>query len=94
MEHRENSDLEWTPAPPENFTGRVWFGLLEPRPTPEALNVLGVLLEPGARTDWHRHPGGQTLYVVSGAGKVQTTDGETVVLGPGDVVYAPPDQVH
>ena len=94
MEHRETSDIAWAPAPPENFTGRVWFGPLAPQPTPESLNALGVLFEPGARTDWHWHPEGQVLYIVSGAGKVQTRDGETVVVGAGDVVYSPPGEVH
>ena len=94
MDYRAGSDLEWSPAPAEHFTGGVWFGQLAPQPTPEALNALGVLFEPGARTDWHRHPEGQVLYIVSGAGRVQTAEGETVGVGAGDVVYAPPGQLH
>ena len=94
MEHRPGADLEWTEAPSEHFTGSVWFGPLAPQPEPESLNALGVLFAPGARTDWHSHPEGQTLYIVSGAGKVQTAEGETVVVGAGDVVYAPPGQLH
>lgn len=82
----------WKAAPSEHFTGRVWFGPLSH--DPDALNALGVLFEPGARTDWHTHPAGQVLYVVSGAGKVQTDAGETVVVGPGDVVYSPPGERH
>ena len=94
MEHRESNDLEWDPAGDEHFTGRVWFGPLAPQPTPDSLNALGVLFEPGARTDWHEHPGGQVLYVASGAGKVQTKDGETIVVQAGDAVYSPPGEVH
>ena len=30
-----------------------------------------VAFEPGARTAWHSHPGGQTLIVTAGAGRVQ-----------------------
>jgi quercetin dioxygenase-like cupin family protein len=94
VEKRTTSDISWERAPSEHFTGDVWFGALAPKPTEEALNALGVLFAPGARTDWHWHPEGQTLYVVSGAGKVQTADGETTSVGAGDVVYAPPGEVH
>ena len=34
-----------------------------------------VSFEPGARTNWHSHPLGQTLYVISGVGRVQTKGG-------------------
>ena len=30
-----------------------------------------VSFEPGARTAWHTHPLGQTLYVISGVGKMR-----------------------
>lgn len=94
MEHRASEDLEWAPAPADNFTGEVWFGPLAPRPSAEALNALGVLFSPGARTDWHTHPAGQVLYVASGAGKVQKRDGETVHVTAGDTVYSPAGEVH
>lgn len=93
MEHTPAEKLEWEEAPEENFTGKVWFGPLsqtEDRP----LNALGVLFSAGARTDWHSHPEGQVLYVVSGAGRVQNSDGETVEVGPGDVVHTPPGEEH
>ncbi len=92
MKHHPSESLQWEEAPKDHFTGRVWFGPLNH--DPEALNALGVLFEPGARTDWHTHPAGQVLYVVSGAGKVQTRAGETVVVGPGDVVHSPPGELH
>ena len=92
MEHRTAREQQWQPAPEEHFTGRTWFGPMVPPDL--ALNVLEVLFEPGARTDWHTHPDGQALYVVSGSGRVQTQDGEAVRIGPGDVVYSPPGEVH
>ena len=94
MEHRTAHQQKWQDAPAEHFTGRVWFGPLTPVPTPDDINVLEVLFEPGARTDWHSHPGGQALYVVTGSGRVQTSSGETVMIGPGDVVFAPPGELH
>ncbi len=53
-----------------------------------------MLFEPRARTDWHSHPAGQVLYVVDGAGFVQTADGHTVEVSPGDVVHARPGELH
>lgn len=48
----------------------------------------------GARTAWHTHPKGQTIYIVSGEGRAQT-EGEAVrKLMPGDVVWFPGDEKH
>lgn len=93
MEHTPAENIEWVNAPGEHFTGTVRFGPLSSAPD-RSLNALGVLFEPGARSDWHSHPDGQVLYVISGAGKVQTDDGHTVRVSAGDVVYAPPGQKH
>lgn len=93
MEHKPAESLSWEVAPEEHFTGKAWFGSLS-QAADRPLNVLGVLFEPEARTDWHTHPEGQVLYVVSGAGRVQTADGETIEVGPGDVVHTPPGEEH
>ena len=93
MDHKRSHDIDWKPAPEENFTGRAWFGPLSKVPDP-GLNALGVLFEPGARTDWHTHPDGQVLYIASGAGRVQTENGETVEVAAGDVVYSPAGEKH
>jgi quercetin dioxygenase-like cupin family protein len=53
-----------------------------------------VLFEPGARTAWHTHPLGQTLYVVSGLGRVQTWGGPVREIRAGDVVWIPPGEKH
>ncbi len=94
MEHVSSDALEWEPAPAEHFTGRAWFGPLASPLVPGALDALGVFFEPAARTDWHRHPEGQVLYVVAGTGLVQTEEGETVTIRAGDVVTSPPGEVH
>jgi quercetin dioxygenase-like cupin family protein len=92
MDHTPSERIEWRPAPAEHFTGTVWTGPLSRRPG--TLNALGVHFEPGARSDWHSHPDGQVLYVVSGSGRVGTADGATVEISPGDVVFAPPGERH
>jgi quercetin dioxygenase-like cupin family protein len=93
MEHTPAADISWVPAGDEHFTGTVFFGPLSSGPD-RSLNALAVLFEPGARTDWHTHPDGQVLYITSGAGKVQTSGGETVRVSPGDVVYTPAGEKH
>ncbi len=93
MEHQPAKSLRWESAPDDHFTGRAWFGSLSQRED-RPLDALGVMFDPGARTDWHTHPEGQVLYVVSGAGRVQTIDGETIEIGPGDVVHSPPGEEH
>ncbi len=93
MDHTPAENIQWADAGDEHFTGRVRFGPLSTAPDP-GLNVLGVLFEPGARTDWHTHPEGQVLYIASGAGKVQKDDGETVHMSAGDVVHSPAGETH
>lgn len=93
MEHVGARSLQWVSAPEENFTGPVRFAALS-QSDDRPLNALGVSFDPGSRTDWHSHPEGQVLYVVSGAGRVGTEAGETIGIGPGDVVHAPAGELH
>ncbi|TKT72490.1 cupin domain-containing protein [Afipia massiliensis] len=81
-------------APASYFTGTVWQDPVIETPAPARLNATRVTFEPGARTAWHTHPLGQTLYVLAGCGRVQT-EGEPVrEIHPGDVVWIPPGEKH
>jgi len=92
MEHRTTESMTWSQSPAEHFTGTVWNTRLHE--SEEGPTVIAVQFTPGARSDWHTHPGGQVLYVVSGSGLVQTGDGRAIEISPGDVVYAPPGERH
>jgi len=92
MEHKSAETRSWSPSPGEHFTGTVWNSRLND--VEGGLTVIAVQFAPGARSDWHTHPGGQVLYVVSGSGLVQTEDGSTIEISPGDVVHAPPGERH
>lgn len=94
MEEKPAEAVLWTAAPSENFTGDVWFGQLSQGEDPTGLSVLGVQFTPSARTDWHSHPGGQTLYVVSGSGYVANEAGDRVAISPGDTVTIPAGEMH
>ena len=91
MESWKPGDIDWEDAPAENFTGDVRFG---PVRNDGVLNILAVSFAPGARTDWHHHPDGQVLYVTDGAGLVQNEEGAAVRISPGDLVHAPPGEMH
>ena len=94
MGHQPAESVKWQPAGSEHFTGDVWFGPMHTSAEPDAVNVLGVSFAPGARSDWHTHPDGQVLYVVSGIARVQTEGGSPLTAGPGDTVHAEPGAVH
>jgi quercetin dioxygenase-like cupin family protein len=53
-----------------------------------------VRFEPGARTAWHTHPLGQTIYVISGSGLAQSWGGPIKTIRAGDVVWFSPDEKH
>jgi quercetin dioxygenase-like cupin family protein len=76
----------------ENFTGGVWQDTLLDNPEGSA-RVYAVYFEPGGRTHWHAHEGGQVLYVTTGEGRVGTRE-RVERLRPGDVVHAPPGEEH
>ena len=58
------------------------------------MRALLVSFEPGARTFWHSHPLGQTLYIVSGVGRVQSWGSPLREVRAGDVVWLPPQVKH
>jgi quercetin dioxygenase-like cupin family protein len=53
-----------------------------------------VRFTPGARTNWHSHALGQTLFCTDGAGLVASRDGTVIRLTPGDTVWTPPGEEH
>jgi quercetin dioxygenase-like cupin family protein len=53
-----------------------------------------VTFEPGARTNWHTHPLGQTLVVTAGCGRCQRDGGPIEEIRPGDVVWFAPGERH
>ncbi len=91
--HRAGSRPSSRPNP-EYFTGTVRMDPLISAPAPARLNGLAVTFEPGARTNWHTHPLGQTLIVTAGAGRAQKEGEEIVRLAPGDVVWFGPGEKH
>ncbi len=81
-------------GPSDWFTGIVY---LDPVATPSGsskLSATSVHFTPGARTAWHTHPHGQTIYVVEGVGLAQRRGGPIEVIRPGDRVFFEPGEEH
>jgi quercetin dioxygenase-like cupin family protein len=81
-------------APADSFVGTVWQDPIIASEAPARLAANRVSFEPGARTNWHTHPLGQTLYVISGVGRIQTKGGPIQEIRPGDVVWIPAGEKH
>src|SRR5438067_1299073 len=76
------------------FTGAVWFDVIVRGETPSRVRANTVRFTPGARTAWHSHALGQTLYVTDGAGLVQSRGAAKVSIRAGDVVHTPAGEWH
>lgn len=81
-------------GPASAFTGDVYVSPIYRGQEPSRMIVSLVRFAPGARTNWHSHAVGQTLHVTDGTGLVQTRDGKTIRMRPGDTIYTPPGEEH
>jgi quercetin dioxygenase-like cupin family protein len=76
------------------FTGTAWQDPIIEAPPPAGQRAVKVNFEPGARTFWHTHPLGQTLYITAGIGLVQVWGEKVREVRAGDVVYFAPNEKH
>jgi quercetin dioxygenase-like cupin family protein len=81
-------------ASADYFTGTAWVRLLLPNDEAVHTQIGDVVFEPGARNNWHTHPGGQILIATHGVGYYQERGKPIQVLHKGDVVRILPDVVH
>jgi len=81
-------------GPAEWFTGDVWIDSIAQLTGDSPVNLGAVHFPPGARTAWHSHQGGQTLYVNEGRGLVQSRGESVVEIRSGDGVHTPNGEEH
>jgi quercetin dioxygenase-like cupin family protein len=93
MQITRNS-VETLPGPSEWFTGAVYIDAVAAPSPGSRLNASSVHFTPGARTAWHTHPNGQTIWVVEGIGLCQRRGGSIEVIRPGDRVFFEPGEDH
>lgn len=94
MDIRRSGSAPTRAASNDWFTGTVYQDVLNQAEAPGTLRVAHVLFTPGARTNWHTHPLGQTLFVTSGLGMTQSWGGPIQEIRPGDVVWIPAGEKH
>lgn len=88
------SSLATGTGPTDWFTGAVYVDTITNPTAPSRLQAAGVHFTPGARTAWHTHPTGQTIYVLEGVGRCQRRGGPVEVIRPGDRVFFEPGEDH
>ena len=81
-------------ASSDYFTGTVWQDPIIEADEPARVRALRVSFDPGARTAWHTHPLGQTLYVISGVGLMGLRNETPQLIKAGDTVWIPPGEEH
>ncbi len=93
MQITRNS-LETAPGPSDWFTGAVYIDTVAAPSEPSRLAAASVHFSPGARTAWHTHPNGQTIFVTEGLGLCQREGAAIEVIKPGDRVFFEPGENH
>ena len=81
-------------GPAEWFTGAVYLDAVAVPSSTSRVNATSVHFTPGARTAWHTHPNGQTIWVTEGAGLCQRRGGPIEVIRAGDRVFFEPGEEH
>ena len=93
MQITRNS-LKTAPGPDAWFTGAVFIDTVAEPSGPSRVGSAHVHFTPGARTAWHTHPNGQTIWVTEGVGLCQRRGGPIEVIRPGDRVFFDPGEDH
>ena len=93
MQITRNS-IETRVGPSEWFTGAVYIDSVAVPSATSRLSASSVHFTPGARTSWHTHPNGQTIYVTEGVGLAQRRGGPVEIIRPGDRVFFEPGEDH
>ena len=88
------NSLKTNAGPADWFTGAVYVDTVAEPAAGSRLSASSVHFTPGARTAWHTHPNGQTIWVTEGIGLCQRRGGPIEVIRPGDRVFFEPGEEH
>lgn len=94
MDIRRSGSAPSRRAPSEYFTGSVWQDPIVDAEAPARVRSVIVRFDPGARTNWHTHPLGQTLHVIAGSGLIQKEGEPVQPINPGDSIWIAPGEKH
>ena len=94
-EHADHQELTRDRHRAERLVpGTVYIDPVATASPPSRLQAASVHFTPGARTAWHTHPFGQTIFVTEGIGRCQHRGGPVQTIRPGDRVYFEPGEDH
>ena len=93
MQLTRNS-LDTGTGPGDWFTGTVYIDPIAAPSGPSRIQAVSVHFTPGARTAWHTHPNGQTIYVTEGICLCQSRGAPIEMIRPGDRVFFEPGEEH
>ena len=88
------SSTETVKGPADWFAGDVYVDAIAVPAPPARASAASVHFTPGARTAWHTHPFGQTIFVTEGVGRCRREGGPIEEIRPGDRVYFEPGENH
>jgi quercetin dioxygenase-like cupin family protein len=88
------SGIDTNRGPSEWFTGDVYIDAIAVPSGPSSVSAAAVHFTPGARTAWHTHPNGQTIFVLEGVGRCRRRGGPVEEIRPGDRVFFEPGEEH
>jgi 4-carboxymuconolactone decarboxylase len=94
VKHIASSSRPLSPVDPNNFHLPADMQALLGRSDGLPVRIYRVVFAESARTHWHRHDDLQILLGVSGECSVVNRKGDSMVLGPGDVVVIAADEDH
>ena len=78
----------------DNHTGTVWLTELNQPDSIFNFSLAQATFAPGAKLDWHIHPGGQYLLITNGTGYYQEKGKQIQVVHKGDVIKCLPGVAH
>lgn len=87
-------NVDTAPGPSDWFTGTVHLDAVAVPSGASRASASSVHFAPGARTAWHTHPDGQTIWVTEGVGLAQRRGGSIEVIRAGDRVFFEPGEDH
>ena len=93
MSHDRNS-TNTVQGPHDWFTGSVFIDAIAVPSSGSRVSAASVHFAPGARTAWHTHPHGQTIWVTEGVGLCRRRGGRIEVIHAGDRVFFEPGEDH
>lgn len=77
-----------------HHVGNVWLNELSAPDSVFAYSTSLATFDPGARLDWHQHPGGQILMIAAGTGYYQEKGKPKQTVRKGDVIKCLPGVEH